>query len=110
MTSCLRSITRIWSSVLIDGDSPPCTQKVRSCQPSTPVSTTEYPCEYYRVPLCVLPSTPVSATEYPSVHAEGPLLSAESVSLSVRRHIRRARARVRLRVRTRVCARKRVCA
>ncbi len=31
-TSCLRSITRIWSSVLIDGESPPCTQNVRSCQ------------------------------------------------------------------------------
>ena len=29
-TSCLRSITRIWSSELIDGERPPCTQKILS--------------------------------------------------------------------------------
>ena len=30
LTSCLRSMTRIWSSVLIDGERPPWTQKILS--------------------------------------------------------------------------------
>jgi hypothetical protein len=33
-TSWIRSIDRIWSSVSIDGESPPCKQKICSCQPN----------------------------------------------------------------------------
>ena len=35
LTSCCRLIVRTWSSVLIDGDSPPCTQNTESSATST---------------------------------------------------------------------------